>query len=148
MCFCELHQQSFHTNNHGKCVDRRINYVWFHLHELEPCFPVFVKLPLEEVEKVKREERLNQELQGHTCTRNGKEHRKFHVNCCSEFFDLLMSTPLNDRHPARNLALKTSGASHQVIMRCWSINMTTQRNAGEVPRASRQCGQKGKEETA
>jgi hypothetical protein len=60
---------------------------------------VFVKLWLEEVEKMKTEERLNQELQGHTCTRDGTEYREFHVDCCLEqFFDLLMSTPLDDRY--------------------------------------------------
>jgi hypothetical protein len=97
-CTYELHQKSFYTNNHGKYVDRRIDYVWSYLHELEPCFPVFVKLRLEEVEKIKTEDRLNQELQGHTFTRDGTEYREFHVDCCLEFFDLLMSTPLDNRY--------------------------------------------------
>jgi hypothetical protein len=96
-CTYELHQKSFYTNNHGKYVDHRIDYVWSYLHQLEPCFPLFVKLRSEEVEKMKTEERLNQELQGHTFTRDGTEYREFHVDCCLEFFDSLMSTPPDDQ---------------------------------------------------
>jgi hypothetical protein len=94
----DTHKKGFYNNTHEQQLEERVKYVWSYLFDIELKAPHFVKLPLSEVEKLKREEKLHADFQGQSFTRNGQEWRQFHVDCCKEFADMLLQTPLDDRY--------------------------------------------------
>jgi hypothetical protein len=92
------HKKGFYNNTHEQQLEHRVKYVWSYLFDIELKAPHFVKLPLSEVEKLKREEKLHADFEGQSFTQDGQEWRQFHVDCCKEFSDLLLETPLDGRY--------------------------------------------------
>ncbi len=92
------HKKGFYNNTHEQQLEDRVKYVWSYLFDIELKAPHFVKLPLSEVEKLKREEKLHADFEGQSFTQDGQEWRQFHVDCCKEFSDLLLETPLDGRY--------------------------------------------------
>lgn len=94
-------KKSFYTNNHEKYIAERINYVWNYLEVYEPCFPVFVSLPVSAVQKLKEDGKLAKEFQGYTYEKDEEQFQEFHMDCCDEFFDILMDLPLMARYSVK-----------------------------------------------
>jgi hypothetical protein len=55
-------------------------------------------MPLETVNYLKEEGRIDQDYEGTGIKRNGKEWRQFHVDCCKAFWDYLHKTSLEDQY--------------------------------------------------
>lgn len=93
--------QNFYTNNHEKFLEDRIEYTWEYINELEPHFPVYVKLPLTEVLRMKSNRKLDPKVMGHSFQKDGEEWREFHFNACEAFFERLLRMPLEERYSVK-----------------------------------------------